>query len=341
MKKRKVIITTPDYPPKLGGLSSFSRNLYELLCQMNLDVEIFEWSAKSLISKSRLIIPEADLYIHVHFMGGLLGNFPRSKSINFCHGSEILFTSPNPILKIIKKLGKFRGIKYFEESLCNFFISNFTKNKLSELGLRTHYGRDFILHNNIPVKEILEIPVKSYGKDGRIQLCSIARDVPHKNLNDSYMFCLYLHKLTNLQIDFFVTSDRFTSKVGVEVHSLVDKTDDEISEVYKKSDLNLLLSKDNSLNGFFEGFGLTILEAAQYAVPSVVSSTGGLPENVHHLFNGYVLNTVDEKSVDEFNTQAKENYSSWSTNSYQHLNNSHSMDLYKRVFTKLLEGRDE
>lgn len=338
MQKIKVILTTPDYPPKLGGLSTFSRNLNDLLLEMNLDVEIMQWNTKTFVRSSRFLIPKGDLYIHVHFMAGMLGQFPPEKSVNFCHGSEILFTSPNPIKKIIKKLGKFKGLDYFEKSLCNFFISNFTRKKLCSLGLKNNYGRDFVVHNNIRVNMDITPSIKKYGDNGRIRVCSIARDVPHKNLKGAYMFCLLLHKFTDFQVEFHVTSKQFTSKVGVEVFPLTDKSDEEIQEVYKNSDLNLLLSKDHSEEGFFEGFGLTVLEAAQYGVPSVVSNTGGLAENVHHLYNGYVLSEVTEKTVQDFHSQALDNFEKWSVNAYSHLSSSHQLETYKKIISKILEA---
>ena len=334
MNKPKIIVTTPDFPPKLGGLSSFSRNLVELFESSGWDVEVRVWSSPKELILQKNQTKEADLFVHVHYLAGILGGYPSHKSVNFCHGSEILLTSPNPVKKLVKKLTKFKTLNYFESCLANLFISQFTMSQLERLGLNKNHSRDFVIHNCIPATS--DSQGKNFsGKEG-LKFCAIARDVPHKNLGGVYEFSKLLSKISGLEVELSLTSDRFSSDGQLKVIPLIEKTDEELKMVYKDSHLNLLLSKDDSSKGFFEGFGLTTLEAAEFSTPSIVSSTGGLPENVHHGFNGFVFEEISEKSVQAFYKAFEVDYENWSLNCGRHLSESHGMIHYHKFFSRLL-----
>jgi len=335
MQNYKVYLTTPDYPPKLGGLSTFSKNVVKVLEELGVLVEVFNWkSPKDLLNLSEENI-QADFFFHIHFMGGFLTNFPLDKTINFCHGSEILFTSPNPLKKLIKKLGKAKTLNYFSNSRANFFVSDFTREKLKEKGLQLNYGRDFVYNCSIEGIENSAL-ASTFDSEGVIKLCSIARDVPHKNFDGIYNFSKSLGRLTNRKVQLSITSSRFKSTENLEVIPLLNKSDSELQQVYQDSHFNLLLSLDHSEKGFFEGFGLTTLEAGHFKTPSVVSRYGGLPENIHHRFNGFVLENFLDSSILKFYDHALNEYSEWSKNAYSHSINSHGLNLYKKLFKAIL-----
>lgn len=338
MKNYRVLITTPDYPPQLGGLASFSRNLEQVFQNMDISVEVFHWKSVSELSDHSFSKTNFDLYLHVHFFGGLIGGFPTEKSVNFCHGSEILFYSPNLLKRFVKLLGKSKALRYLENSKANFFISEFTKRTLVSKGFKSDYGRDFILHNCIPT-EGYSNSSKNWTSDESLKICSVARDVPHKNLNGVFELAKSISNLGNFSVDLYITSQRFKSEGQITVHSLDNVSDEEIVKVYKESHLNILLSLDHSHIGFVEGFGLTVLEAGLWGTPSIVKGTGGLPENVHHNYNGFVLSSFEEKEVNKLLNSIKENYSRWSRNSIDHVLTSHGLDVYKRVFSSLLGGK--
>ena len=340
MIKRKILVTTPDFPPKLGGLSTFSKNLVNLLENEVNQVEVFSWSTVSEARGSFKKYQNFDLFLHVHYLGGFLGGFPTEKSINFCHGSELLFTSPQILKRIVKKLTKMKTLKYFSKSTQNIFISEFTQELLRKEGLILDYSRDLIFHNCIPFLNE-KIESKNMNESGEILLCSIARDVPHKNLDGVFKFAELLSRVSKRKIELFMTSNRFTSNESITYKDISGSSDSELCDIYQKVDFNLLLSRDDSSKGFVEGFGLTTLEAAKFSTPSIVSSTGGLRENIHHDFNGYQLHEVTEESVQEFYNKSISRYSTWSENCYQHLISSHSSKVFERLLDKITgEGNE-
>lgn len=88
--------------------------------------------------------------------------------------------------------------------------------------------------------------------------------------------------------------------------------------IYEKSDFKLLLSLDHSECGFYEGFGLAVVEASKFGTPSVVLNTGGLPENVHHKKTGWVLESISKEEVEDFYKYIIENYSELSIACHEH-----------------------
>jgi len=63
-----------------------------------------------------------------------------------------------------------------------------------------------------------------------------------------------------------------------------DVSDHDLPSYYTASDLLVLPSKDRS-----EGFGLTILEANACGKPAIGSNVGGIPDVIHHGFNGLLV----------------------------------------------------
>ena len=109
--------------------------------------------------------------------------------------------------------------------------------------------------------------------------------------------------------------------------------EDEKEEIIKKSHFNLLLSKDHSAKGFFEGFGLTILEAGKYGIPSIVANSGGLSESVHDEYSGWVLNKEMDGSTWR---NIENNYQQVSQNAFKHTHESHSMSNYSKMLKELV-----
>ncbi|MFT6070231.1 MAG: glycosyltransferase involved in cell wall biosynthesis [Bacteriovoracaceae bacterium] len=340
MTNQKILVTTPDYPPKLGGLSTFSKNLVNLLKDNGHEVKVLCWSSISEATNTYNQNKDFDLYFHVHYMGGFLGGFPTNKSINFCHGSELFFTSPNFLKRLIKKMSKTKSLQYFEESLQNIFISRYTRGILQNNGFKVNYARDLVFHNCIPLPE--EVPVqKKFYREEKIKLCSIARDVPHKNLDGVFSFAELLAKVSKQKIELSMTSNRFQSSEDIIFKDISNITNSELIKVYNDSHYNVLLSKNNSSKGFVEGFGLTTLEAAKYGTPSIVTNSGGLKENIHHEYNGYRFDEVTEATVEEFFKKSLDLYPSWSQNCFEHLVSSHSMEVFQKLLSKLIGSHSE
>ena len=324
---KKWLITTPDYPPRLGGLSTYTLALEKALEVNQQEFDVVVWNDPREMSK--VDASSYERVLNIHYMGGFFGRWNTQKNTNFIHGSEILFYSPNIIKKIIKKILRPKMISYFQNSHENIFISEFTMNKLNSFGLNVDYSRDSVFHNCIDTNgaELIDNNIIS-----EILFVCIVRDVPHKNLDGVVKLLedIAAHNPT-LKIKLLTNSSRITSnRITIEAKS--ELSDSQREEFYRRAHFNILLSKDDSDKGFYEGFGLTCLEAGKYGVPSIVSNTGGLPENVHHLYNGVVFNP---KFTDEFHDDFKKalgNYSKMRDNTFKHTLSSHSIDMFSKLF---------
>tara|TARA_R110002072_G_scaffold276051_2_gene437706 strand:+ start:48148 stop:49185 length:1038 start_codon:yes stop_codon:yes gene_type:complete len=329
----RVIITTPDYPPKLGGLATFSANINSSLKDIGITPDIFVW--KSLTEFKELnSLRNYDFAFHVHYLAGQAAPQVAKNNINFVHGSEILFYSPNPIKNLIKKLLKNKTFGYFKNSYLNIFISNITREKFIGLGYQSDCARDIIFHNCIDIKGSSFQAPDILNCDELVFTC-IARDVPHKNLDGAVQFIDALSKQIDKKITLNITAlNRWSNKTNININSIKDVTDDQREEILKNSHFNLLLSLDHSKAGFYEGFGLTILEAGKYGVPSIVSPFGGLVESVHDNETGWVLDS--DLLLHDFQSVLS-SYNRISRNVYEHTISSHSLSRYNEFFKKLLK----
>lgn len=337
MATPKILLTTSDYLPLLGGLTSYTLNIENCLKTNNIKYDLWHWRSSD---DRKPDFNQYDIIFNVHYMGGLklVGKInKKAKVVNFIHGSEILFTSPNPIKKIVKKFLKKFHIKYLERSYKNVFISEFTLETLVKQGLRKNYQRDMLVHNCINTEngELAEVNID----DEVIRLVSIARDVPHKNLLGVIKFSEILSQSSGKKIELYLTSDKTSQNPKVEVLNVKNISNEKRDEILKKSHMNLLFSLDHSKLGFYEGFGLSILEGNVFGCPGVVLPSGGLPENVHHRFNGYVLETINATEVNEFWKYFKDNYHFLRQNSFEHVMKHHSLAQFNKVLTGLLESR--
>jgi glycosyltransferase involved in cell wall biosynthesis len=322
---KKWLITTPDYPPQLGGLSTYTLCVEEALkiCKIPYDVKVWRspQEARAIDDKGYKKV------LNINYVGGYLGQWQSTKNINFIHGSEILFYSPNIFKRILKRLMKDSILDYFRTSQRNIFISRFTMEKLESLGLNINYSRDQVFHNCIDTTghKFIKNDIES-----EIKFVCIVRDVPHKNLDGVVDLLEELSQKLDKKIVLYTNSERLNSS-KIEIVAKDKLSDEQRDEYYRGAHFNLLLSKDHSHRGFYEGFGLTCLEAGMYGVPSIVAATGGLPENVHHMDNGLV---VGDNFIEDFKTFISE-YSRKREFTYEHTIESHSIEAFARLFKTL------
>ena len=195
----------------------------------------------------------------------------------------------------------------------------------------THdYSRDLVIHNGIEIKNVNSIIKKL---DSKIVFTCIARNVPHKNIAGAIRFCELYSAFTDKKVQMILPGGVEASSSQIEIVNLKNSTDEVRNAAYLKAHFNLLLSLDHSHLGFYEGFGLTTLEAAQFSVPSVVLNTGGLPEAVHHMKTGWVLSKIDEDEIEQFLEYFDDvNYKKVCIEAYRHTKESHSLESYKLFF---------
>jgi phosphatidylinositol alpha-1,6-mannosyltransferase len=82
------------------------------------------------------------------------------------------------------------------------------------------------------------------------------------------------------------TYQKLASKLRLSDNALFagNVSDENLPSYYAASDMLILPSKDRS-----EGFGLTILEANACGKPAIGSNVGGIPNVIHHGYNGLLV----------------------------------------------------
>ncbi len=274
--------------------------------------------------------------INIHFMASYFQTPNCSKVVNFVHGSEICLTSPNLLKAIYKKLFRRKFLKILERSYFNIFISEFTLKVAAKQGLSLDYSRDLVIPNSIAMggEESAEFKVKSI-LDDRLVLSCIARDVPHKNIDGAVRFAELLAAVSARKVELWLAPGTSRQSHLVEI-CYISGSDLERDELYKRAHLNLLLSLDHQKRGFFEGFGLVVLEAALYYTPSVGLNQAGLVESIHHDETGWLLGKIDESEVLELWQKMQTQYEIVAKNCYEHTRQSHGLEVYRKLLGSLL-----
>lgn len=330
-----ILVTTSDYFPSLGGLTTFANNIVQVLVNLGIKFDLFHWkNINDIQNYPWEDLNRYQLIINIHPMFCWLAPEGHSKMVNFIHGSEILMTSPNLVKKIYKNWMKKKYFKKMELAKNNIFISAATQEKTQKKGFTLNYSRDFIFHNCIDVKDAQKF-VKSLNEE--IIFSCIVRNVPHKNLIGSLELCEELQKMTKKKIKLVIPrNQKITSKI-INIECLEDESNELRDKAYQSSHFNLLLSLDHSEKGFFEGFGLTILEAGKFGTPSIVMNTGGLPEAVHDNITGFVIAGTSKKDVAQLNTILQRvNYSEIQDAVYEHTVTHHGLNQYQKLLSRII-----
>jgi glycosyltransferase involved in cell wall biosynthesis len=325
-----ILLTTSDYFPQIGGLSTFTQNIESVLNELKLDYKLLHWkSYKEIQNISERELSQYSLIINIHPQFSWLAKSHHEQMINFIHGSEIMMTSPNIIKKIYKKINKHNYFNKLQKSYLNIFISEATLSKACTEGFSIDYSRDLILHNCIDVKDAQFIKKEIRNK---LSFSCIVRNVTHKNLSGSQKFCELVAEVTGREVELIVPKDSKIASAKITIKELNSAENNERDKAYKASHYNLLLSLDHSHKGFFEGFGLTVLEAARFGTPSIVMNTGGLPEAVHHGETGWVIDKVSKESIKEiFSRENESKYYQMAIDCYSHTTRSHSLNEYAKL----------
>jgi len=340
----RILITTPDYPPQKGGLATFSCNLEQAL------LRIFDLS-KDAVRPWQVLVwnkwwhmprpqqQQFDYVFHIQAWSQMRAlQVGGAKQIAFFHGSELTFHSPNFFWNQLKRLLKKFFFKKIASNTYNIFISQFTQDFITRQGFQADFARDVIFHNAIQCQGHELAKLDWPQENESFKFICVARDVPHKNLAGVLSFCQYWCEISGRQVTLYMTKNMLSTSPGVEVVSIAGISNEKRDKLYQECHFNLLLSLDHSRQGFFEGFGLSCLEAASFGTPSIVSSSGGLPENVHDGINGFVLPELSISQVEKvFKRLDANNYTELRGRTFSHTSENHSVDIWADFLKALLK----
>lgn len=331
-----ILLTTPDYIPQFGGLTTLTLNIEKVIKSLNIEYELFHWKSYSdIVSYPTEKLEKFDCILNIHSGFHQYMKNTNHPVINFVHGSEILFYSPNILKKIFKFLSKSRCLNRLESAKFNIFVSDFTFQKLISKGLNPDYSRDLVCHNMIDTSAHQYLS-KDFNSEVLKFVC-VARDVPHKNIRGTIKFCEDFQKIAGRKVELsLITNHQFQSE-QIKVISIINSTNEKRDQALRESHFNLLLSLDHSHLGFYEGFGQTVQEAACFATPSIVLESGGLPESVHHLETGWVLPTLEKNQIEKWwQGMSTESFDEISKKCYEHTLEFHGLHNWKKLLEKLL-----
>ncbi len=331
-----LLLTTPDYPPKWGGLTTHTLNVEKVLRALGVDYELFHWKSVGEIATfptKKLQNFKQVLNIHSGFHMHMPATHPRV--INFVNGAEILFYSPNMMKRLIKRALRRHSLRRVESAHKNIFISDFTFRTLQAQGLRADYSRDIVFPMCVETSHQV-LCRKDFQQDPLRFIC-VARDVPHKNFRGVIDLCEEVQRRSGRKVELITVTDKVFTSPTITIHSHVNPDNNERDRLLKSAHFNLLLSLDHSHRGFFEGFGQIVQEAGCLGTPSIVLNTGGLPESVHHGETGWVISDTSPESVGQlWSNLSKNTYERVSSVCFEHTVTSHGLENWKRLFGTIL-----
>lgn len=333
-----LLLTTPDYFPKLGGLSSHTLNVEKVLKSLNIQYKLFHWkSYRDILSLTSKELDEYELILNIHTGFHMYMPPSQTKVINYINGAEILFYSPNFIKNLLKNILKKKGLNRLQSAHYNIFISDFTFRTLISKGYRPDYSRDLVFHMAVDTSGH-QFCQKKWEDKALVFIC-VARDVPHKNFTGAINFCERVQEISGRKVEFVTITDKKFSSSKIKISSYINPDNQLRDKLLAKSHINILFSLDQSHKGFFEGFGQIVQEAGCFATPSLVLNTGGLPESVHHNKTGWVLDNLSLESIQKWwDLLNEENYQRISKVCYEHTLDSHGLKNWESLFSLLIKN---
>lgn len=333
-----ILITTPDYLPQIGGLTTATLCLEKVLKNLGKEYRLFHWkNTQELFQFQSKDYQDIELVINIHFLFSAITKFKIQNSINFINGSEILFTSSNPLKKIFKQFKKKEYLNVLSQSRFNVSLSEFSQSLLAAQGFSLNYSRDLIFHLCIPTDHHQEI--KKNLRSETWHFCCIARDVPHKNIDGAVKFCELVQKISGKKITLTLMKKNGRSSSVITLQEAANLSDETVNAVYKSSHFNLLLSKEHREQGFVEGFGLTVLEAALFNTPTIGLRQGGLVDSIHDGYTGWIIDEISETLVSSWVTCATTEYERVSSQALKHTLESHHLGNYQHFMEKLCQAK--
>ena len=320
-----IVILTQCYPPQIGGIENLIENLsielsknYEVIVladQHNkIDDKLYDQKYTNNLTikriggikflRKRKKISELKKVLLSKKISCIIGdswksleltidliNSTSTLSICLAHGNELIIKNSHHETRVISTMNKVSHI------ICN---SNFTLNLVKKIGVTNkhlsciHPGAK----NYTNLDE--EIIPNLNGDPILLTLARLEKRKGHKFI---------LSAIARLIID-FPNIKYVIAGSGLELQNLKDKAKNlhieknvifvgtvdnyQKNYLFKKTNLMVMPTIDESDQRSTEGFGIAYLEAAFYGIPSVASDIGGTSEAVLHNETGLIISKISE-----------------------------------------------
>lgn len=244
----------------------------------------------------------------------------KERNIDLIHNNES-WTTPYAV-NAIKKLKKIPIITHMRLSITPRRIKNYLLNKVDKIIVVSQGSKSFFEHDKeiLPKVEVVYngVDIEPFKKgadrqevrrelglnendilighlalysDRKRQLITLeaARKVIAKNQNCHFLFCGMSSP------DSTEYEDALRNKIkeyGLKKNVRMMKFRNDVNKVFAALDINLLISSD-------EGFGRVIIEAGVFAVPSIGTLIGGIPELIDNSKSGVLIKLDDVNALTE------------------------------------------
>ena len=320
-----IIVLTQCFPPRVGGIENLIENLsielskkYEVLVladqhdksgdheydsKVNKNITVKRFGGIKFLRRQKKIF-NLKKYLETKNITCIFGDSWKSfelciellnkksiYSICLAHGNEIIPKNSAYKKRLITTLNKVSHI------VCN---SNYTK----DLVMRTGITNQYITCIHPGAQNNANLPAETLQKvNGGPIIVTLARLEKRKGhsyilsaiakLKNEYPNILYViagsgEELSNLK--------NIVHRTNIEQNVLFvgNINNNEKNYLFKKTDVMIMPTIDETNNRSIEGFGIAYIEAAFYGIPSIASNIGGTPEAVIHEETGLILSKIDD-----------------------------------------------
>ena len=324
----RVIIVTQTFPPRIGGMQSvmsalaknFSKTIptyvfpdhnipnthsirsYKIEFIFSKFPKIFRPFIKRIKLKNNL--KEDDIIICDSWKS--LNALPNTnnKVVMLAHGQEFLSKSKkNKINKLLEKVSiVISSSTYTKNVFLNIY--KFPESKTHVIPPTYEIENDKIkIQNKSSNKEdlILTTISRLEERKGFLPVIKALKNLIEKKLINNFMWSIYgdgyLKKKIKEQINYYKLNKY------IKIKNYVDEKSKE--KILINSDLFIMPSYkvENSI----EGFGISYIEAAKFAVPSISGVDGGVLDAVINNETGWNVNTLNEKELENVIIEAINN----------------------------------
>ncbi len=320
-----IIILTQCFPPRIGGIENLVENLslelskfhevlvladkyektkdyvYDSSFKNNLKIKRFAGikflrkrkkisALKKILETKQVTCVIGDSWKSFELSINILNTLSIT-SICLAHGNEIIPKNFFYKKRLSSTLNKVSHI------VCN---SNYTKNLVIKTGVKNKSITIIYpgAQNNINLQEktisnlngspIITTLARLEKRKGHSYILSAIAKLKKEHSNILYVIAGAGEEFSNLQ--------KIVEKLNIQKNVLFvgNINNNQKNYLFKKTNLMVMVTTDETGDRSVEGFGISYLEAAFYGIPSLASNIGGTPEAVLHEKTGLIISNIND-----------------------------------------------